>query len=743
MNSFAAPPFAFFAQPALLGWLACAAVPILIHLWNRRRYREVEWAAMRYLLAAMRNSSRRVRIEQWLLLALRTLAIASIMLAAAEPFLDQIGLTGLGGENVHRLLVLDGSYSMGARPADRSRFERAKELAIQIVNESRQGDLLTVLSMADPPREIVGAPSLDSGEVLEEIESLELPDAGADLPATMVKIEEMLARALDQAPRIDRTEVYFLSDLGRNHWLPEFSNEQAAGDFRERSQRLGETADLVLVDLGGPGGENLAIGRIEAVEPFATANREATFTATIRNFGEQSRPRTVVEWLVDGRRAATEHVDVGPGDEATTTLSHRFDEPGEHHVEARISGDQLEVDNRRRLAMTVKGQLRALCVDGKPAHGDDRGATFYLATALSPRGETDAASPIRPEVVPERALTELDLDDYDCIFLANVEKFGANEAQALDAYLNAGGGVAIFLGDLVQADRYNRFLGSTESGGRAILPAPLGERVVQDQYRPLDVLDCRHPLLAPFRNRPKAGLYAAGVRGWFTLPEPAPDSGVQVALRLENGSPLIVERPVGRGRLVLAATSADASWSTLPVWGSYVPLVQRMLAFTVRGQSEQRNLLVGQSLGGSLGSIARDAHVTVALPGEKTETARLVRDRDQASWEYSETFKSGLYVAEIGRPAARRELFAVNVSVLEPDPARSESDLTPVERDELATQTWPDVRYEHRTDWRNAHDDSPREVVRRSNLQAWLLAGALALLMAETTLACWLARRAA
>ena len=76
---------------------------------------------MHFLLAALRKNSRRVRIEQWLLLALRTLIIALIMLAAAEPFFDRIGLSRLGGETVHRLLVIDGSYSMGVRTADRSR----------------------------------------------------------------------------------------------------------------------------------------------------------------------------------------------------------------------------------------------------------------------------------------------------------------------------------------------------------------------------------------------------------------------------------------------------------------------------------------------------------------------------------------------------------------------------------------------------------------------------------------------
>ncbi len=81
--------FAFgFGDWGMLWFLTGAAGPILLHLWNRRRYREVTWAAMEYLLAAVRNNSRRIRVEQLILLVIRTLLVALLGLAVAEPFLD-------------------------------------------------------------------------------------------------------------------------------------------------------------------------------------------------------------------------------------------------------------------------------------------------------------------------------------------------------------------------------------------------------------------------------------------------------------------------------------------------------------------------------------------------------------------------------------------------------------------------------------------------------------------------------
>src|SRR5580698_9878312 len=89
--------FGFGALP-MLGWLAAAAAPILIHLWNKRKYREVPWAAMEYLLAAMRKNARRIQLEQWLLLAVRTLLIVLLVLAVAQPYAEQLGLSFVGGQ---------------------------------------------------------------------------------------------------------------------------------------------------------------------------------------------------------------------------------------------------------------------------------------------------------------------------------------------------------------------------------------------------------------------------------------------------------------------------------------------------------------------------------------------------------------------------------------------------------------------------------------------------------------------
>ena len=181
-----------FGNWLMLSWLAAAAVPLAIHLWNRRKYREVSWAAIEYLLAALRKNARRIQIEQWVLLAIRTLIIVLVALAVAEPYLEGARLDFATGQRTLKVLVIDGSYSMAYRPTDQSRFERAKLAAEKIVEESPAGDAFLLVVLADPPVVVVGSPAHEPSDFLAEIDNLRLAQGLADLPATLARVEEVL-----------------------------------------------------------------------------------------------------------------------------------------------------------------------------------------------------------------------------------------------------------------------------------------------------------------------------------------------------------------------------------------------------------------------------------------------------------------------------------------------------------------------------------------------------------------------
>ena len=102
-----------FAIPWMLGLLVLGLIPIIIHLIFRQRYRRIPWAAMDFLLMAIRRTRRRLRIENLLLLILRVLAVVLMVLACAVPLLHGGGgVLGRSGTK-HIIVVIDCSYSMG------------------------------------------------------------------------------------------------------------------------------------------------------------------------------------------------------------------------------------------------------------------------------------------------------------------------------------------------------------------------------------------------------------------------------------------------------------------------------------------------------------------------------------------------------------------------------------------------------------------------------------------------------
>ncbi|MEX2185888.1 MAG: BatA domain-containing protein [Pirellulales bacterium] len=665
-----------FTNLAMLGWLAAAAAPLVIHLWSRRRYREVPWAAVAFLLAAMRKNSRRIQLQQWLLLAVRTLLILLVVLAVAKPYANE---AGVGGSLVptHRVVVIDTSFSMTYRDADSTRLARAKELAASVVARQGPADKLTVLTLADPPRELAG------------LEAVTATQGRADLAATLDLIAAALKPEADSPARFDRQQVTTFSDLQRSTW------ESAS---TEQFDKLAEQASFSAVDVGTPNTANLAVTDLRAAAAFVTVGVEIPFDATLHEFGNEPRKDCAVEFLVDEIPIRRQTIDVPAGGDATLRFSHRFRTPGSHIVAVRASGDMLDLDNTRWLAVPVDERVNVLCVGGQ------RADVKYIVDALNPDGSSE--SPIRPQIATEGELAEIDLAPFDCVFLSNIAQLTSDEVDRFKRYVAQGGGLAIFLGDEVQADSYNFAFAREES----LLPVRLGEIATESRFG-IDPQDYRHPIVAPFRGRERAGLLTTPVRKYFRL-EQVKVGAIEVAATLANGDPLIVTSSFGRGRVVLVATagslaSVDAAgepWTAWPAWPSFLPIVREMLNYAVGGRQGTWQTTVGASL---------------PLPAGRGPW-EITRPDGRTTSVSSDTDISGIYTM---RRAGSEDVtrYAVNIDTRESDLAQADASKLPPQ---LNLGTTIDVLTDNRT-------------AASAAWQSPLLWTALALLLAEMCLA-WL-----
>lgn len=708
-----------FGAPALLWGLGLASAPIIIHLLSRRRYREMSWAAMQWLLAAIKQNARRIRIEQIILLAVRTLLVLLVVLAMTKPYLEA-AIARIQGRRTHHVIVLDGSYSMGYRLTDRDRFDRAKEVAAAIVRDASPGDAASLILMAAPPRIVVGESSTNLRAIESELAALRMPHGRADLSATLEKVEEVL-----RSSSLSRAEVYFITDLQRSSW--DAGSAPSAG-YVERVARIGRAAHAVVIDLGQTRSDNVAITDLEFVSPFITAGSDQTVTATLRNFGRDNLAGLHVELLVDGDVKERRATDLPGASTGTVSFSTSIGEPGPHWIEARVDDDRLNVDNRRTLAIVVKEAIDVLCIDGEPSGEPFASEADYLRFALAPqpRGAAELSA-LRPEIMRESEFLEAELARYDCLLFANIAQFTDNEYRLLERYLERGGSIAWFLGDQVDAEAYNRVL---FRDGKGILPARLGAKVGDPQSRVaafrFNPLDYRHPVTRPFRGAEQGGLLTTLTYAYLRA-EVAADSDAETALAYHTGDAAIVTMPARRGQVALVTTSADTEWTNWPFWPSYVPVVQELVATLVADRDRHRTVMVGQPLVVAAPEVAVEMPVTIEVPSGEVVSRRFRSDSSQRGFHFDETSTSGRYRLRVGPPLLLDLPYAANVDT-------RESDLRRLERDEFQTLL-PGLRLTFLTNWQSMDERQSVMTGARGELHRGLLAAALLLLFVESFLA--------
>ncbi|MGC1275964.1 MAG: BatA domain-containing protein [Planctomycetaceae bacterium] len=668
------PPAFGLASPWLLLGLGLAAVPVIIHLLFRRPYRDVPWAATRFLLAATKKHAKRLRLEQLVLLAVRIAALLLVATALARPYFGTPRAAGGPDPPRQRVIVLDTSYSMGHEIAGQSRLDLAKAAAREVVDAAQPGDAFHLVRMSrQGPRVLIGRPSYQAEQVAAILDEQAISFERADAVTALRDVKTLLG----EAPELPDKEVLILSDFQQADWRP---GSTGGGELRTLLDGVAETATVRLFDAARPPESNVAVTDLNVEGSLVRAGETARLTATVRMNGDAESRRERVELHVDGRLTANETVELRSDEEATVSFSHVFAEPGPHAVEVRLPHDAVAADDSRFLAVAVRGRLRVLLVNGRPAGPPEQRATFYLRQALSPAGSESSAgdSDFEPVVIDEGELAGHDLAGYDAVVLSNVGIVTEQERDRLRSFAASGGGVVLALGDNIRPSTYNHLF--ADAGDRALLPIRLIERV-GDPVRPdeairFDAVDVTHAIVRPFAGNPGTGLDTDFVLA-YAKAELAENTQVDVPLRFGTGDPAIVAAPIGAGRIVLLTSSVDTTWAgPWPQTGrSFLPLVHETIRYAATGRPAGRTARIGDSLVWNRPDRIAGLTASIRGPDGLTATVPATVGPHGLQVAFDETNRPGVYTLSLGPPISKSEAFAVNV-----DP--TEGDLTPLPENE-------------------------------------------------------------
>jgi len=632
-----------FLNPYLLLGLAGIAIPVIIHLFNRRNAREVLWGAMRFLLDSLMSRRRSLLMEEMLLLAARCLLVACAVLAMARPFVPAgssfpwwlvlpLGLLGIlffgmsfalgrlrrwqllawlasltclllsaaavllesrlslgrfaGGTARDIALVIDGSSSMTLAVDGETNFSRALKEASRLIEESPRGVAFSVIVAGAVPDPLVPAPVTDRKYVQTALEQaipvhgvLRVPDALAAAAASLVQGSHLTK------------QIILIGDGQAIGW--QTGDLESWGFLNEAFGRLPSKPRVFVRSLELPQGiRNLTLKKVAFSRPVVGTDRDVRVDVTLANTGREAVTPANVTLQAGGKEKIDRSVgQMEPGAERVVSFLHRFDTPGAQVVEARVAADdEMASDDSMKRVIQIMRTLQVLVVDdGRAVRLLDRpGGCIALglmpsAKALQEREAKKGREPERPRYLMEPELTPvggLGLKRSLAGYAVAVLADVPSLPEAQAAQL------AEFVrrgGSLLAvhgARSEEAFYNRWQSAGEPVLPLPIGACAVAAQERG----EAGVKIDPGTFKHPALSLFRES--GDLTDAVVAcyrkaveTNGAERVVGRLQNGAAFMAEHALGKGRVVQLFVPLDSTAGNLMARQSFLPLIQEVTSY--------------------------------------------------------------------------------------------------------------------------------------------------------------------
>ena len=500
-----------FLYPAFLIGALAAAIPIALHLLRRHVAPEVPFTAVHLLRRSPLEHTRRRRLRDLLLLAARIAALILLAVAFARPYFT----APPDGPSLH-IIAIDRSFSMSAP----GRFQRAQEEARRAIGTMGRGQRVAVIGFDD--RATIVAPPGGAGEARAAVDAMR-PSYGA------TRFGPVFDRALELSGP-DPARLTIVSDLQRAGW----ENEPGVS--------VPATLEVDVRDVNAEVG-NIAVTRLR---------READgIRAELLNTGRSAASGTI-RLSVGDRPAAAAPYSVPAASGTEVVVPYRA--PARGILTAQIEDTSgFTFDNRRYLLLDATGRPNVLVV------GDSRNQSGFYVTRVMQSGDAGTGFDVQARSAAALGgVSAEDLSGQSAVMLLSTRNLDRHARGSLLNYVRAGGGLVVAASPDVDAS----VMATTMAWpGFTAVEQPADNAV-------LAATDLRHPIFRPF------GALAANLgqvrftRTWKVRPD-----GWDVAARLTDGSPALLERREGQGRVLLFVSDVDRRWNDFPLNAAFVPFV--------------------------------------------------------------------------------------------------------------------------------------------------------------------------
>lgn len=646
--------------------IAALAGPVVIHLLTRPRPVRLPLSTFRFVREAVQQRRARHWLRDFIVLALRTLAVAMFALALARPQWGKQPLVSdrESGDAV-RVVLLDVSQSMAATVGAVQQVDQAKTRAANYYLRYRPGLSANLILAGAKPRAVFEGPSTNFEALRDELSQCQARPERLDVKAALDRAAQILAPA-SATDRRDR-ELVILSDFQRSSW--------AKADFSVLPGLPGGKKVKIQLESTAPADPppNLAILRATARAASSRAG-SVRLEIEVGNFTPTARKITVEVHLGDSQRRL----------EGTCPAQGRLPLADEWELhgtgwqtgEARLidADDALAADNVRPLVVQIRPKPTYALLTREPP-GERSSSSHLLEYALVPDGrmkEQASAAVVRVDAAAPDAKT---LASADLVCLDHPGKLSDDSIKTLAGLLRRGRPVLYVAGEWIDATNLKRLVDTTGAGLR--MPVEFSPPPVGKTRRDLTLAKMRSeetPFIAfgDSLTTVASRLRFGGGLSSRQLPDGLADN---ILATYNDGSACLVCATSDAG--TLAVLNADMGASNLPGSGAFVVLVEELVERMLGGSGHGRAAFCGEHLVAQLPADAPlPAALRIAGPGGTAPEASggrcgdLVEEGAGVTWRWPSPDHPGAYqVCRDGTP--------VFAQAIEIDPEESQLESLP------------------------------------------------------------------
>ncbi|WP_259067980.1 BatA domain-containing protein [Mucilaginibacter sp. X4EP1] len=520
-----------FLYPAFLFALLFLAIPVLIHLFNFRRYQQVYFSNVQFLKEIQEQQSSRKNLKERLILASRMLALAFLVFAFARPYIPGQSAASAGKQQAISVFV-DNSYSMQTLNSEGSLLDEAKRRAKEIASAYNINDKFQLLT-----QDFEGKHQrlLNRDEFNDAVDAVKISAQSRNLQQIINRQQSLL-----DMQREGIKSVYVISDFQKN--MAPLQPVKADTGVR-----------ISLVQLKASKLPNVAVDSVQLLSAIHRPGESEKLVIRLHNYADETAEKIPLKLLINGQQKALGSYTVNPRSVQYDTLSFSGLQAGWQRAQITLQDNPVTFDNQFYFAFNVKQQMPVLLIDGgivnpylKAVFASD---AFFAANRV-PDGNVDYAS----------------LNTYPLVVLSDVNAISTGLSQQLKTYVAKGGTLLVFPSPEADLNSYRSFLEP--------MNAAYPEKLIIANVK-VDGLNLQNAVFKNIFDSFPQNPDLPVVKKYYQLSGSA-GSRSENLMTIPGRQPLWTGFASGKGKVYVSAVTLNDDFSNLPRHALFVPIMFRI-----------------------------------------------------------------------------------------------------------------------------------------------------------------------